>query len=125
MPNAGPRQSSISVWTAGEPLVKGQGVYSSAANTVKIAKANDLATKKVVGVVFRSAAQGGRVLVIHIGEIRGLSGLEPLSDLWLQDDGFLSHTPVPAGPGRFTLRMGFAKSAEALIVQIGEPKIRA
>jgi len=110
-------------------------VYSSAANAVTAAQADDLATSKAVGLANETISNDGTGNVITEGiliastaqwdAVTGDSGGLSYGATYYLDDaatGNLTST-APTGSGNYVTPVGVAISETALIINVGEPRI--
>ncbi len=102
---------------AGENLGANKAVYFSAADTVKLAKADSDTTLPCVGFTEHAANNGQTVLVFTNDVLDGFSGLTPRANYYLSQDtaGEITSTKPTSG---IAIRVGTAKSTTELDIHI-------
>ena len=116
----------LSEWVAGEDLEKGELVYGGPeSDTVHKASYSDLANTNIVGMAYDSQATGEKIKIAHNGKtIGGFTGLVPGRHYFLQDNGKIGAYNPSSLRGTYTLRVGYAKTNDVLLLNIGEPRVR-
>lgn len=115
----------VHVATASEALAAGAVVYLKSDGTVANASAA-AGGKAAIGHVLTAVANGASASVYFEGRNTALSGLTVGASYFLSATaGGVSATPIGAGAGNISQRIGVAVSATTLSTEYAEPIIRA
>lgn len=114
-----------SIYTAGVAITLGQVVYSThSSREVRLADKANSDNLTIVGVAKDVGSVGSNIRILHSGSVMGgYSSLVPGAQYFLGTSGNLQ-TEVPSGSGELVIKIGIAKSATELLVDIGHPRIR-
>lgn len=102
-------------------LAVGDVVYSSAADEVDKAIANDIVKKHAIGIVFEKPADTVAI-VVSIGKYSGFTGLTQGDPVFLSDSvlGGVTQTP-PSGSGKWLQIIGMAVDTDKIDLAFSPP----
>jgi hypothetical protein len=114
------------VWNAGQDIFKGQPVYAtSIAQEVKIASKDAGNPVSIIGFAREDAYHGNPIRILHEGHILdGFTGLVPGDVYFLGSAGSVTNV-APTGSGEILYKVGVAQTSTNLLINLGEPRIRA
>jgi len=121
-----PQGANTDTYLAGTAIAARDAVYISAASSISPALAGSVSSSYAIGFASASAASGGSVVVQSNGILPGFSGLTPAARYYLSATAAGQiQSSIPTGAGNSIVKMGLARSATELHIQIEELGRRA